>query len=280
MRAVDALPLTPVEGVTALRIRFVGEPSLGARVVMEFPELGRFAVAGSLALDDLPPASEPHAGPELYVLCLRGGAAVPFEWRQRAEAWMAKPPSRPGQAMLDLVLQSDRVLWRAGRALVIGAPDRFDDVLAGLIHFSFYEGELRRLEAEIDTWWEAAERDAALTHQVDTAAVRRWPHVNRMTEVATLARMRLVRITRPLEKAAGTLAGPARRLVSELALQAEVADRLTYVDDKLEVFEDLYELANDRISEFNYFRREYVVEIWIVVVLLLELTLFLVELFW
>jgi uncharacterized Rmd1/YagE family protein len=67
-------------------------------------------------------------------------------------------------------------------------------------------------------------------------------------------------------------------LARELAAQAEVVERFHWVDDKLEVYDDLYELANDRLSEFAYFMREYRLEAWIIVLLLVECVLMSVEL--
>jgi uncharacterized Rmd1/YagE family protein len=65
--------------------------------------------------------------------------------------------------------------------------------------------------------------------------------------------------------------------VSELLVQCEVQDRLKAVDDRLEVFEDAYELANDRLMEYGNFRAEAKLEIWIIVILLGELILMLGE---
>ena len=272
--------LVPVEGVSALRVQFVIEPPLGTSLIMEFADQQRFAVSELIALDKLPePGKSDDLKDGFYLLQLASGANSPFEWRQRAESWILSTPNGSiNSAPFDILLQSDRILWRPGRAVIISAPDRIHDHVLGITNFCFYENELRRLEMDIQGWWLIAARDTDLTHQVDWSAVQRWPHVNQMTQLVTQARMRLVRLTRPLERASSTLPGASRRLVAELLLQAEVTDRLVDADDKLEVFEDLYELANDRISEFSYFRREYTLELWIIVVLAVEAALVLYNL--
>ena len=61
-------------------------------------------------------------------------------------------------------------------------------------------------------------------------------------------------------------------------MQAEVVDRLGWLDDRIEVYEDLYELANDRLSEFSYFNREYRLELWIILLLIAEVVIMLGEL--
>ena len=93
----------------------------------------------------------------------------------------------------------------------------------------------------------------------------------------TQRRIRLARLQRPLEKAPITLSGPGRRLMSELSVQCEVQDRLKAVDGFLEVYEDVYELANDRLLEYGNFLAEARLEIWIIVILVVEVALTLGE---
>ncbi|MBI5095878.1 MAG: hypothetical protein HZB26_26020 [Candidatus Hydrogenedentes bacterium] len=126
----------------------------------------------------------------------------------------------------------------------------------------------------------AAEELIPLTHSVDDTAVRRQPHVDEMTRITTPRRMRHVRLEHRLHKASAALPGPARRLVSEMAVQAETADRLKVLDDQIEVFEDICEISNNRLLEYSYYRGEYKLELWIIVVLVLvlELVLILAEL--
>ena len=63
-------------------------------------------------------------------------------------------------------------------------------------------------------------------------------------------------------------------------LREALVTRLGWLDDKLEVAEDLYELANDRLSDFTYFHREFRLELLIVVLLLAEVIIMSAELWW
>jgi hypothetical protein len=274
-------PAAPVLA-THVQVRFLPEgvalPS-GATLLARFSDpqpyaaAARFAgLAGPADLDRLPAVGAESAD-VLDVLFIPGGSATPFAEQQRAEAWMAKPADRRCEPTIELVLRSDRILWRPGRALVQGAGERFLELLDGLADFAFHEGELRKLEVELDRDWPAYEADIRLTHAVGDAELAEQQHVNAMTVAATRRRMLFARLERPLEKAAITLPGPARRLVSELAVQAEILERMKSVDDRIEVFEDLYELANDRLCEYHYFSTELRIERWIFVVLFLELIL-------
>jgi hypothetical protein len=267
----------PTAAVLAWRIRFVPEASPGERVLAQFTDPRRcVAVAESCKPEELLRPGTGFEG-ELYFLFLPGGSATSPEWQRRAETWMARPDDA-AVPTIELVLRSDRILWRPGRAVVHGAVERQEETLAGLIEFAFYEGELRRLEREVAADWPAAEADVDLTHEVGAATHKRWGHVARMTERIGRRRIRFARLERHLEKASPALSGPARRLVAELLTQAETLDRLRAVDDGIEVQEDLYELANDRLSEFSYFWREHRLELWIVVLLVAEVVLLLAEL--
>ncbi|HVW38144.1 MAG TPA: hypothetical protein VHB99_12590, partial [Pirellulales bacterium] len=122
--------------------------------------------------------------------------------------------------------------------------------------------------------------DVSLTHSVDRNTMDCRDHVAEMTRRTALRRIQLARLTPLLEKAPHTLSGPMRRLFSELAQQADAVDRLRAADDRLEVFEDLYELANDRLAEFGYFQRGQRLEAWSLGVLVLEVLLMVFELWW
>jgi hypothetical protein len=214
---------------------------------------------------------------DLSVLLLPAGSATPFEWQRRAEEWMRPDPATGGPPTIDLLVRSERVLWRPGRAAIFGAPERCDELLPGLVQFAFYEHELRKLEQGLDAEWDTVEADIPLTHSVGRPALERREHVDAMTRRTSVRRMQLVRLESRLEKPSPALASPARRLAGELAVQAEVLERLHWADDKLEVYEDLYELANDRLSEFTYFIREYRLELWIIILLLAEVALMSVD---
>jgi hypothetical protein len=244
----------PAVSASALRVSFVAEPRSDAIELAHFPDHGIVAIGEPIAAT-APPAD----GTGLEILHLSEDSGL------EAEAWLADPVGS-----LEVRLQADRIIWRPGRAAIVGPPSHRDDCVQGLVYFGFFDGELRRLEADIESWWGPARAHIPLTHQVDRADVRRWPEINRATELATLARMRFAVIGHALEKLPPSLPGLAGRLVTDLFNRGEVHDRLVYVDDRLEILEDLYELANDRLSEFHYFRSEYMLEVLIILVLVLE----------
>lgn len=277
----NAPSTTAAETGTALRIRFVEQLPPGPAPLASFAHPATcFALAEKLTTADLlrlPVGPRPDDD-QLRLLMLPAGMAAPQELQREAEEWMHHGGLSAGQPTVDLMLRSERILWRPGQSLLIGPPERLEELLPGLIEFAYCEGELRGLEEEIDGDWPVIEADIDLTHSVNADSLANRAHVDEMTVRTTRRRMRFARLEPCLEKPSISLPGPARRLASELATQAEVIDRLGWLNDKLEVAEDLYELANDRLTEFSYFHREYRLELWIIVLLVAEVVIMTLEL--
>jgi len=78
------------------------------------------------------------------VVFLPSGAATPYEVQREAEAWVLADCTAP--LRLDLLFRSDRVIWTAERALILGAPDRLPEVKAAVQLFTRLESELRAIE--------------------------------------------------------------------------------------------------------------------------------------
>jgi hypothetical protein len=179
---------------------------------------------------------------------------------------------------IEVTWRGDYVAWQPGLAVLSVRAEHEDDVVAAITYFSFYEGELRKLEQRVDELWPKAERDIALTHQVKKHDLARTDSINELTRVVQLARMRCLRIAWLLENPdAALLSHAGRQIVSELVGRGNIENRLEAVEDRLEVFSDLYELANDRLSEFSFFWREYTLEVWILAMLVLEVVLLVIE---
>ncbi|MBB4865112.1 hypothetical protein HNP46_003988 [Pseudomonas nitritireducens] len=214
----------------------------------------------------LPAAFEDN---ELCVIFARGGLHTSLGWRQGLEAWMGEE-LHDSSPVLEAPSFGERVLWRPGRAVVIGNAERYDELLDGLIAFAWYEYRLRLLEQAVAAAWLPAADHIRLTHQVARRDLARQGQINGCVQSTTSWRMAFVRVEAHLETPPRHLAGPIQRLYNELAVQANTHDRLAALDERIEVLQDLYELATDRLSEYRYFRRELQVEWLIVAILLIE----------
>ncbi|MBJ9975239.1 hypothetical protein IAE35_05500 [Pseudomonas sp. S75] len=210
---------------------------------------------------------EDVARDDLLMVFASAGLQTSHAWRQTLEAWI-RADDDVDQPTLETMSFGERILWRPGRALIIGNPERCEELLAGIVAFSWYEGCLRGLETDIAAFWSTADDDIELTHMPCKRHQARSSHVDACVTRTTRWRMAYTRLETCLEKAPTRLSSAVRRLYNELAMQTDVHDRLVSLDDRIEVLQDLYELATDRLSEHRHVIQELRVE-WLIVALLL-----------
>lgn len=124
-----------------------------------------------------------------------------------------------------------------------------------------------------------AERDIPLTHDVKAADLGRQAQLGEMTQRTLLRRLRHVRLEQHLLQFAADLPLPQRKAARLLQRKMRVSSRLEVLDGQLETYEYIYELANQRMAEYANFRREYLVEWLIVVILAIEVVVVIAELY-
>jgi hypothetical protein len=267
-----------VSAAQGLEIVFTANASAGDDVVCAFREPEpRVAVSHAVDFDKLlhQDGAEGPPADRLRACVLPSGQAVSADQQRRVDEWIAAG----GTAVIDLLMRGDRVRWRPGRCVVQGAPDRWREILQAVAAFSFYEGELRKLEVELEAVMPMAERDSDLAGRVDGAAIARWPQVHDLTRQTSLRRIRFARLERHLEKPSSLLSAAGQRAVNELNIQSDVGDRLKYVEHRIEVCAELYATASERLSEYSYFRQSQRVEIAILGALIVEALLMAKEFF-
>ena len=270
--------MSPAE---ACLISFADEPDRSREAVVAIREpRATWAYADAIPVSDALNEASQGAREErkMIFIFLTAGATTPFELQKTAEDWIAGRSNASASAPLEIQFRSERLLWQRDRALCLGTGEITRDIIAAVARFSFCEGELARLESQINASWNTLGVDIELTHSVSAKDLQRQPHVDAMTKIAASMRIAFVRLQSAMEAPATELSGVAKRIFGELALQAHTVERLRMLDDSVEVTQDLYELANDRLSEFRYFLREYRIEVLIVIVLVVEVALTLCEL--
>ena len=271
---------TDLSRPVALRVRFPAASGLPSGSRFDRHALAP-PIIEELATDILLEGSATAAADDvLDVIVLPSGQAELLPLQRTVEAWIAQPSAgKHASAPIDLVFRGDRICWRPDRAMVIVAGTRREEVVAGLVGFARNELELRRLESETSEKLSAAAGDVDLTHAVVRASLSRQARVNAITVWAAQARIRFTLLEPTVASGAAALPPPSLRLARELAVQSEVVERLRVLDDQLEVVADLYELANDRLTEYSYFLREYRLERWILLALVAELAFSIIGLF-
>jgi hypothetical protein len=260
------------------RMRFVPRAQPSELVLRKFTHPQPFfAVCDTCA----PNATAESPGPDgndefLFALFPANPTTLPDQCRD-AQQWLnASQNGRDG--MVEVDLRDDRVFWKAGRAAFLGSPERADEALTPLIEFAFVEGQIRRLEAEVDAAWMMARGDIPLTHQVAPRDVARWPEINKRTCRVTLCRMDHCDLQRQLESPLAELSVTARQILVDLCGRARLADRLGAMEARIIAMMSLYGAANDRLSAYSYFRREWWLEVWIILVIIAEMAAIFVQL--
>ena len=259
--------------INAKRISFVKKLPEHAQAFLTFPGPEKYyAITETVSPDELMLKETLSCSfNEFYFLFVQSGSVVPYEIQKTAEQWLSGQSVELNHSYVEFNWNSDRILWIPGKVLINGKLEHLNELLTAIINFSFYECGVRRLEKQLREDFITAISDVPLTHAVKAIDLQHQSHVNEMTCRVTLGRMQFIQIESNIGHGAVNLSGSAKRITSELALLAEIFPRLEILDDQLEYLEDLYELANDRLTEFKYFRTEALIEWGIVALLVLEL---------
>jgi hypothetical protein len=272
-------PNGPSPSVVVKRIRFVDSATPGARVRREFKHpRPRVAVEEVVGLGDLPAAGVwPEPTDHLDVVFVPRGAAP--EWQRKGDGWLASPDQAEAAATVLIEREGYTVQWRPGRALVQGRVECPEAVLAALVDFALYEGELRDLEQALEAREADALADVARAHRIRFRDRKHWARLGQTIEDLARMRLRFARLEPRLAKARRALPVEARRLTAHLLARADVQARLEAFSDRLEACEDLYEGANDRVADYRWYVGGHGLEITIIGLLLLEVVLMGAELY-
>jgi hypothetical protein len=259
----------PYERVQAWQVEYANEALADTAAIAAIRQpraawaYARPVEAAAALADDTTPTADANG---LLFIFVPSGTATAYEVQKQAERWMA---SRAGEqdGILEVLFRSERLLWRRGRAVCFGTPEFINDMLAAVAHFSFCEGELRKLEHQAESACVAMDENGRLTDKLSGRALKLRPHVDAMTRMATSMQVTYMRVERALEAPAPEFSGPARRVFVELTLLATIENRLLRLDDAVDTIAEHYRFVNERFADYRYFRREY----WIIVLILLVL---------
>jgi hypothetical protein len=250
---------------TCFRIEFLRQAEPGQHVLMELLDPApACAVSTAEAVDAIPAGAAPAEG--LEVLAVVGGSQDEARWRKDLRGWVESDQT----PIISAKAQNVLAWWGAGRAAILAPAERIQPALLAVVELAFYEAELRRIEAETAAAWPEAEQDTPLAYDVTAGDLARQKILGRRTVAVFDRRIRQARIEPHLRHAAADLPPAARRLGDILRRKARVQERLEALDGKTEVYEYIYELASQRMSEYRNSRRERLLEIIIIVILAVE----------
>jgi hypothetical protein len=215
-------------------------------------------------------------GDGIDILTVLGQPGDPLEGDEHLTAWVADGMPGAGPP-ITLTLHGAQITWTPARAAILTTQERTTPFLLALIDFCHFENELRKLEREVAEGWPQLQLDTPLTHEVVELDPERFEAVGRSLQQTLARRMRLGRIAPHLSLPRSHLSPLANQLLDRLRDKVRVEDRVEAVGAQLEVFERVYEMASQRISDFNISRQERTLE-WVIIFLLAtEVVLLLIE---
>ncbi len=202
------------------------------------------------------------------------------EWNKSGKNWLNNADSPfAKQATISLNGRKKQLALRPDRAVVHCSPKEANSILLGLIDFAFYLRETIAIEEAVAVDEAKAPGDATHAYRIGTNNREHWERMGETIERLAKLRLQFARLEPCLANASPTLPLAAQRLVDRLIDKANVEDRLVAVSDRLEACEDLYEGASDRIADYRLYRTGHWLEIFIIVLLLIEVGLMSAEVY-
>ena len=258
-------------GAVTRHIAFVTDASSGQEVVLEFPLPMRRRAVVAAGKADLSILSVPIGVDEATVLANESAIQVMRQWVEAAA-----PASEP--LIVWMTFQGAHVIWARGRCAVMAQPDRLEAVQRSLIEASFYDAELRDIEHAVGHAWPQLEADTPSAFEVEGASARTRNQLRQGLQQALLLRTRLVRVGPFVQ---GSFVHPptlASQVSERLRERIRVTQRFEALESQLEVFDDVYGMCGQRVSDSVLARKGRVLEWTIIVLLATQLLLWFFEL--
>jgi hypothetical protein len=252
------------------KIRFVTHPVTGTRIRRTFKHpRPMLAVEQSIELADLLRQCTSEAETDsLYIVYVPPEAKA--EWERIGSEWLDSSDESESPEPVTIAALGDQIHWRPGRVVVEGRMGLRDELVNALTEFAFYEGEVRALEKKIEAYEEQARSDAPKTFRVHRKDRRDWPRFGTIMESLAQTRLTFANLEPRMERGSRMLAKQSRSIATRLFRAAATSSRMEGLDGRLEVCEDLYEGAIDRIADYRGWHTGHLLEVIIIVLLLLE----------
>ena len=183
-----------------------------------------------------------------------------------------------GAAAISIKQDNISISWQRNQIHVLCPLESRLDVLTALADFGFYEGELHRLESDVEVQEPLAEKDVEFAHRIHHSNRDHWSRFGETIERFTRDRLIYARLCSQLAFPSPTLSPKSRQIVSKLLRESNIEDRLEMYSDRLEALEELYEGANDRVADYRWYRGGHILEWTIVIILIFEAIAMSVEL--
>lgn len=166
-----------------------------------------------------------------------------------------------------LTFQGAQIFWSDRRVAVLAPADRLESISTALIEVSYYDQELHDIERTLGENWPQLEADMTLAFEFDQGSISKRPQLLQRFRQIHRIRARLAQIAPHVycpHVHPPTLASQIRERLRE---RTRMVHRHEYLDEQIEVFENVYEMCGQRTSDFMLTRSGNTLE-WAIIVLL------------
>ncbi len=204
---------------------------------------------------------------DLSLLIVPAAIAVNAEIINTIREWVEEIKSAEASPCLMLSLQHVQVLWSPQRVAIVAEISRVETVKIAMIEVSYYVSELMRLESEISLRWPQLESDIPIAFQFDQRIVAKKKDLMQKFQSIYSLRAHLARITPFLLCPHVYPPTLASQVGERLRERVRVEDRVEFVSDQLEVYEEVYEMCSQRINDHQHAYKGHTLE-WMIIILL------------
>lgn len=166
-----------------------------------------------------------------------------------------------------IALHQVQVIWSPLRMAILASPERIETAKKSMIEVSYYVLELYRIEQEINELWPHLEADTAKAFEFNAlAALRKKELADRFYKVVAL-RAKLAQLSPFLLSPHVYPPTMTSQLSERLRERLRVHEKVEFVSDQIEVFENIYTMCAERASEYQHARNSNTLE-WLIIILL------------
>ncbi len=259
--------MPPGSTVVKIQIRTDVEP--GQAVLHTLPASTR---AKAVEVTDELSSTSPGT---IEILMIPGTSLNDSQFSELARNWVGSLLRDGNRSVLPVVLQGAMIYWSPQRTAVIAPIDRINAVQGAMIEFCYFEHELRKMEEDIVARWPQLEQDTPLAFEFVEKAVSKKHELMRRFQDVIRMRAQLARLAPHIECPPVYPPTLVSQVGERLREKARLSERLQFVREQVDVFEKVYEMCGQRVSDFMSSRTAHTLE-WVIIILLAAETILLI----
>ncbi|TWT61076.1 hypothetical protein [Rubinisphaera italica] len=231
-------------------------------------ELFQFPVAMNRKAISVSPEEIQSEESDLTLLVVPSSISLEMEKVTAIREWVEGDNHATEPISLMLSLQHVQILWSPNRIAIVAEAKRVETVQRAMIEASFYVSELMNIEFEISQRWPQLEEDIPIAFQYDQKLIGKKKELMQKFQSIYSFRAHLARITPFLLCPHVYPPTLASQVGERLRERMRVEDRVEFISDQLEVYEEVYELCSQRINDHQHAYKGHTLE-WMIIILLL-----------